>query len=104
MIAIRRMMLGVPVPDTSPYLAQKVEASILCQVPEVADQVCDGMLVASSAVLLENFDRLGGPGDVVSVGCCPLDITHLVVMRGPPRASRLALVFRLLRSHFHLTT
>jgi hypothetical protein len=61
------MMLGVPMPDASPYLAQKVEASILSQVPEVADQVCDGMLVASSALLLENFDRIGGPGDVVSV-------------------------------------
>ena len=67
MVAIRRMVLGVPVPDASPYLAQEVEASLLGQVSQVADQVCDGMLVASSAVLLENFDRIGGPGDVVRV-------------------------------------
>ena len=43
------MMFGVPVPDASLDLAEKVEAPLLRQVPEVADQVCDGMLVSGVA-------------------------------------------------------
>jgi hypothetical protein len=34
-------------------------------VPEVADQVCDGMIVPSAAVLLKNCDGLGGPCNVI---------------------------------------
>jgi hypothetical protein len=34
-------------------------------VSEIANQVCDGMLVAGAAVLLKNRDGLGGPGNVV---------------------------------------
>jgi hypothetical protein len=34
-------------------------------VSEIADQVCDRMIIASPAVLLENRDGLGGPGDMV---------------------------------------
>ena len=37
------MMLRVPVPDAPLDLADKVEATILSQMTEVADQVCDGM-------------------------------------------------------------
>jgi len=37
MVAIRSVMFGVPVPDASPYLAQKVEATLPGQVSEVAD-------------------------------------------------------------------
>ena len=59
-------MFGVPVPDASPYFAQKVEAALLRQVPEVADQVRDGMLVTGVAVPLKNGDGLGGPRNVVS--------------------------------------
>ena len=33
---------------------------------KIADQVCDGMLIASAAVPLKNREGLGGPGDVVS--------------------------------------
>jgi hypothetical protein len=40
-------------------LAEDVEATLRCQVPEVADQVCDGMLVTSAAALLKNGDSLG---------------------------------------------
>jgi hypothetical protein len=36
------------------------------QVAKIADQVCDGMLIASAAVPLKNRDGLGGPGDVVT--------------------------------------
>jgi len=58
------MMLGVPVPNGSLYLSQEVEAALLGQVSEVANQVCDSMLVASAAVLLEDGHRVGGPGYV----------------------------------------
>jgi hypothetical protein len=46
-------------------LAEKIEATILRQVPEVADQVCNGMLVTGAAMPLKNVDGLGGPRDVV---------------------------------------
>ena len=44
-------MLRVPVPDAPLDLADKVEATILNQMTEVADQVCDGMLVSGATVL-----------------------------------------------------
>jgi hypothetical protein len=40
------MMLGIPMPNASLDLTQEVEAALLGQVSEVADQVCDNMLVA----------------------------------------------------------
>ena len=55
------MMLRVPVPNAPFDLAEKVEATILSQMTEVADQVCDGMLVSGATVLLKNRDGLGGP-------------------------------------------
>ena len=58
------MMLGVPVPNGSLYLSQEVEAALLGQVSEVANQVCDSTLVASAAVLLEDGHRVGGLGYV----------------------------------------
>jgi hypothetical protein len=64
-LAVNSMMLGVPMPDAPPDLAEKVEAALLRQVPEVADKVCDGMLVTSVAVSLKYGDGLGGPGNVV---------------------------------------
>jgi len=64
-LAVNRMMLRVPVPDAPLDIAEKVEATLLCQVPEVADQVCDGMLIAGVAVSLKYGDGLGGPRDVV---------------------------------------
>ena len=60
------MMLGVPVPNAPPDLAEKVEISLIGQVAKIADQVYDGMLIASAAVPLKNRDGLGGPGDVVT--------------------------------------
>jgi hypothetical protein len=47
-------MLRVPVPDTSLDFAKEVEATLVRQVPKVADQICDGMLVSCAAVLLKN--------------------------------------------------
>jgi hypothetical protein len=64
-VVVTGMMLCVPVPDAPPDFAKKVEATLLGQVPEIADQVCDGMLVTGAAVPLENCDGFGGPGDVV---------------------------------------
>jgi hypothetical protein len=46
-------------------LAEKVKAKVIGQVSEIADQVCDRMLVATSAVLLKNRNGLGGPDDMV---------------------------------------
>jgi hypothetical protein len=51
-LAVTGMMLRVPVPDAPLGLAEKVEATLLREVPEVADQVCNGMLVTSAAVSL----------------------------------------------------
>jgi hypothetical protein len=53
-------------PNATPDVAEKVEAALLGQVSEIADQVCDRMLVTRAAVPLKNRDGLGGPGDVVS--------------------------------------
>ena len=49
-------------PYTPLDLAEKVEATLLCQVPEIADQVCDGMLITGVAVSLKYSDGLGGLG------------------------------------------
>jgi hypothetical protein len=65
MVAAFCMMFRVPMPNPSPDLTDKVEATLLSQVSEIADQVCDGMLVTSAAVLLKNRDGLGGPRNVV---------------------------------------
>jgi hypothetical protein len=59
------MLLGVPMANASLYLTEEVEAAFLGQVSEVANEVCDGMLVACATVFLEKSYRLGGPRDVV---------------------------------------
>src|SRR5262249_36845174 len=64
-VAIRGMMLGVPMANASFHLAQKIEATLLGQVSEVANKICDGMLVACAAMSLEDCHRVGGPRDVV---------------------------------------
>jgi hypothetical protein len=64
-VAVFRMMFRVPMPNPSPDLTDKVKAALLSQVSEIANQVCDGMLVAGAAVLLKNRDGLGGPGNVI---------------------------------------
>ena len=65
MVAVLSMMFRVPMPNPSPDLIDKVKAALLSQVSEIADQVCDGMLVTGAAVLLKNRDGFGGPGNVV---------------------------------------
>ena len=57
------MMFRVPVPNPSPDLTDKVKAALLSQVSEIANQVCDSMLVIGAAVPLKNRDGLGGPGN-----------------------------------------
>jgi len=59
------MMFRVPVPNPSPDLTDKVKATLLSQVSEIANQVCDSMLVTGAAVPLKNRDGLGGPGNVI---------------------------------------
>ena len=44
------MMLRIPMPDTTLDFAEEVEATLVRQVPEVADQICDGMLVPGAPV------------------------------------------------------
>ena len=53
MAAAFSMMFRVPMPNPSPDLTDKVEATLLSQVSEIADQVCDGMLVSGAAVCTE---------------------------------------------------
>ena len=52
-------------PNAPSCLAEKVEAALISQVSEIADQVSDGIVVTSSTVPLKNGDRLGSPGNVV---------------------------------------
>jgi hypothetical protein len=59
------MLFRVPVPNAPPHLAEKVETALISQVSEIADQVCDGMIVTSLTVPLKNRDCLGSPGNVV---------------------------------------
>ena len=58
-------MLGVPMAEASFNLAEEVEAAFLGQVSEIANELCDGMLVACATVFLENSYRFGGPRDMV---------------------------------------
>ena len=66
------MMFSVPMPNPSPDLSEKVKATLLSQVSEIANQVCDGMLVTGAAVPLKNRYGLGGPGNVVGFISHPL--------------------------------
>ena len=59
------MKFRVPMSNPSPDLTDKVKAAFLSQVSEIANQVCDGMLVAGAAVPLINRDGVGGPGYVI---------------------------------------
>jgi hypothetical protein len=68
-VAVTNMMLCVPMPDATLHLAKKIETALFGQMSEIADQVCDGMLVTGAAVLLKNRDGLGGPGNVFDFIC-----------------------------------
>ena len=63
-VAIRNMTLGVPMADAAFYLVEKVEAALISQVSEVANEVGDRMLVACAAMLLKNRHCFRGPGNV----------------------------------------
>jgi hypothetical protein len=62
-------MLRVPMPNAPLHLAKKVEAARLGQVSEIADQVCDRMLVTGAAVPLKNRYGLCRPGNVFDFIC-----------------------------------
>ena len=62
MVAVLSVNFREPTPNSSPDLTDKVEAALLSQMSEIADQVCDGMLLSGAAVLLESRNGLGGPG------------------------------------------
>jgi hypothetical protein len=64
-VAIFTMLFLIPMPNPSPVLTDKVKAPFLSQVSEIANQVCDGMLVTGAAAPLINRDGFGGPGNVV---------------------------------------
>jgi hypothetical protein len=72
------MMLRVPVPDAPLDLAEKVEATILSQMTEVADQVCDGMLVSGATVLLKKRNCLGSPCNMIGF------VRHVRFSMAPP--------------------
>ena len=59
------VMFGAPMRNPSPDLTDKIEATLLSQVPKIADQICDGMFVTSTASLLKNRDGLGSPRNMV---------------------------------------
>jgi hypothetical protein len=61
------MKFRVPMPNPPPNLTDKVKAAFLSQVSEIANQVCDGVLVIGTGVPLINRDRLGGPDNVVGI-------------------------------------
>jgi hypothetical protein len=62
--AVLSMTFRKPMPNSSPDLTDKVEAALLSQMSEIADQACDGILLGGAAVLLESWDGLGGLGSV----------------------------------------
>jgi len=55
------MTFAVPVADAALYLVEKVEAAHIRQVSEVANEVCDRMLVARAAMLLKSCHGFRGP-------------------------------------------
>src|SRR5664280_3715912 len=101
MVAAFCMMFRVPMPNPSPDLTDKVEATLLSQVSEIADQVCDGMLVTSAAVLLKNRDGLGGPRNVVGFirHTFPSDWPLKDALDRMRQAERPSQAFHLLGSH-----
>ena len=50
--------------NAAPYLVEKVEAAPLSQVSEIANEVCDRMLVACAAMFLKNCHCIRGPGNM----------------------------------------
>jgi hypothetical protein len=66
------------VADGSLDFSQVVEAAVLGQVSEVADEVCDGMRVACAAVILVNSNGFGGRGNVAGfIDHCPRHSVHI---------------------------
>jgi hypothetical protein len=98
---VASVMFGVPMPNTSPDFTDKVEPALLSQVSEIADQVCDDMLVTSAAVLLKNRDGLGSPRNVVGFirHILPSDWPLKDALDRTTQAKRPSQAFHLLGSH-----
>jgi hypothetical protein len=97
-IPVTRMMFRVPVPNAPRDLAEKVESTLLHQVSQIADQVCNGMLVTCAAMPLKNRDGLGGPRNVVGfISVLPLE--YMIGGRRTPsfRLARCRLLPQILR-------
>jgi len=79
------MLFHEPMPNSSLNLTDKVEAALLSEVSEIADQVCNRMLVSGAAVLLKNRDGFRDPDNVVRLyrSCFPLD--HELFFAKPAR-------------------
>jgi hypothetical protein len=102
MVMVASVMFGVPMPNSSSDLTDEVEATLLSQVSEIADQVCDGMLVTSAAVPLKYRDGLGGPRNVVGFirHTFPSDWPLKDALGRMSQAKQRSQAFHLLGSHF----
>jgi hypothetical protein len=58
-VAIRSVTLGIPVADAASDFIEKVEATHIRQVSQIANQVCDRMLVACATMLLKSHQSYG---------------------------------------------
>jgi hypothetical protein len=66
MVAVFSVTVCEPMPNSSSDLTAKLEAALLSQMSEIADQVCDAILVSGAPVLLESRDGLDGLGSAVT--------------------------------------
>ena len=77
-------MLRIQVPNAPPDFVEKVEAALLSQVPKIADQVCDGMLVTGAVVSLKNRHGPDGPDNVIGfIGPSPRPLYAFPPVRLP---------------------
>jgi len=65
-VIVCSMTFREPMANSSPDLTDKVEAALLSQMSEIADQIRDNMLVIRAAASLKYRDGLSGPGSVVA--------------------------------------
>jgi hypothetical protein len=69
MVAVFSVTFREPMPNSSPDLTDKLEAALLIKMSEIADQVCDAILVSGAPVPLESRDGLDGLGSAVTSLC-----------------------------------
>ena len=79
------MLFHEPMPNSSLNLTDKVEAALLSEVSEIADQVCNRMLVSGAAVLLKNRDGFRDPDNVVCLYRSCFSLDHELFFAKPAR-------------------